>query len=248
MRDFDELELEHLDPTAPVGALSFVHKRIGGAIKGFVASGGNPIAAVGGFVQGGGRPGPSPQLQAAALPNKWPFTATVAELQGSIAANTAGAPAARAELMRRGVMPGGGSALVGGGGHSGGGCRPPSFRVGTQCVDPTAALPGGRPFVSPAGGVTVGGPPMTPVLGFYGVAVQPAAMTVTRHRCPPGFVLGKDNLCYDHLPKSKRKWNPGRKPLLTGGELNAISTAERAAKKLQRQRKKLKALATGFGK
>ena len=54
------------------------------------------------------------------------------------------------------------------------------------------------------------------------------------------MVLGKDGLCYEKLAKGKREWNPGTRPLLTGGEMAAINKADRAAKRLLATEKKLK--------
>lgn len=59
-------------------------------------------------------------------------------------------------------------------------------------------------------------------------------------RCPPGMLLGKDNVCYESLRNHERKWPKGRKPLLTGGEMNAITKAARAAARLTRTKKRLK--------
>jgi hypothetical protein len=120
-------------------------------------------------------------------------------------------------------------------------CPPGTFRMpGGSCVrvDPTAVLPGGRPFVSTVdayGAATV---------GHFGVALVPSAMTQTRLRCPRGMVLGADDLCYNRrdLRKDERKWIPGRKPLLTGGDLNAISRAARAASRVKTQQKRLESL------
>lgn len=117
-------------------------------------------------------------------------------------------------------------------GNGAGDCGPGRIRFGGKCVDPGAMLPGGDPFVSDA--------PWTPTMGKYGVAVVPAMETVQRSVCPEGYHVGKDGLCYDCLPKSKRKWNPGKRPLLTSGEMNAISKAASAAKRLERTQKRLK--------
>ena len=86
------------------------------------------------------------------------------------------------------------------------------------------------------------------VMGRYGVALEPAAIPSVRLRCPRGSVLGTDNLCYDSLPKLNRKWRPGTKPLLTGGERNAIRTATRVAGKLARTQKSLKATSRALAK
>lgn len=65
--------------------------------------------------------------------------------------------------------------------------------------------------------------------GYFGRAVAPMTMSGVRRRCPKPLVLAVDNLCYrkSELRKGERKWPPGRKPLFTGGDLNAI---DRAAK------------------
>lgn len=153
--------------------------------------------------------------------------------------------------------------LAGGFRDSGGGSEPPSGQptvpgnfaptgagpcpdgtfknpFGNNCID---LIPGGA---TQGGGMVVSGG--DPVLGRYGVAMVPQAMERIRRRCPRGMVLGMDNLCYNKrdLRKDERKWNPGRKPLLTGGDLNAISTALSAAKKLDRQKKRLKQAARAF--
>jgi len=61
-------------------------------------------------------------------------------------------------------------------------------------------------------------------------------------------VLGNDGLCYDHLPRGDRMWIPARKPLLTGGERNAIKVAARAGGKIQRAQKDLKKASKALGK
>lgn len=119
-------------------------------------------------------------------------------------------------------------------------CPDGTFSILGRCVD---LQPGGA--TQGAGMVVSGG---EPVLGRYGVAMVPQAMERVRRRCPRGMVLGMDNLCYNKrdLRKDERKWIPPRKPLLTGGDLNAISTALSAAKKLDRQKKRLRMAARAF--
>jgi hypothetical protein len=82
------------------------------------------------------------------------------------------------------------------------------------------------------------------VHGRYGVALTPGAQAQTRLMCPRGMVLGMDDLCYNKrdLRKDERKWVPPRKPLLTGGDLNAISRAARAAGRMKVQQKRLEKL------
>jgi hypothetical protein len=139
-----------------------------------------------------------------------------------------------------GCVPGGGFVATGGGGA--GTCPSGTFRnpITGNCVriDPSAILPGGAPFISstqPYGAATH---------GRYGIAMVPAAQSQTRLSCPRGMVLGMDNLCYNRrdLRKDERKWVPPRKPLLTGGDLNAISRAARAAGRMEVQKKRLEKL------
>jgi hypothetical protein len=118
-------------------------------------------------------------------------------------------------------------------------CPPGTFRfppfVG-PCVD---LVPGGG--TSGAGMVLQYG---EAVMGRYGAGLVPAMRSVTVKRCPPGAVLGKDEICYNRrdLRRDDRKWVPGRRPLLTGGDLNAISRAARAAGKMKTQQKRLQKL------
>ncbi|MEE8538012.1 MAG: hypothetical protein V3S71_08380 [Acidobacteriota bacterium] len=60
-------------------------------------------------------------------------------------------------------------------------------------------------------------------------------MGVTRLVCDRGYVLGTDNLCYWNLPRNSklRKWRPGRRPMFTGGDLNAIARAGRLSDKAE---------------
>jgi len=71
-----------------------------------------------------------------------------------------------------------------------------------------------------------------PVAGMYGIGASPIAVARTTRACPPGFVLGKDGVCYDRLPRSARAHNPGTKPLLTGGDVNALNRARSLQKRI----------------
>jgi hypothetical protein len=99
---------------------------------------------------------------------------------------------------------------------------------GTSCVKDGLApyLPGdvGQPDVI-----------WTPINGRFGQGARPVAVQATHLACPSGMVLGKDNICYDHLARTNRKWNPGHKPLLTGGDMNAI----RKTKSLEKRWRKV---------
>lgn len=113
----------------------------------------------------------------------------------------------------------------GGSGQAAGSC-PPGYRSdgrgGCQIEGVGGYLPGdiGRPdFV------------WQPVNGRYGAGVSPMAVQAQRMWCPAGYKLGKDNVCYECLKKTERKWNPGTKPMFTGGEMNAFRTVARLRKK-----------------
>lgn len=74
------------------------------------------------------------------------------------------------------------------------------------------------------------------VMGRYGAAYVPGSKIINRAICLPGDVVGDDGLCYPKrsLRNSDREWPRGRRPLLTGGEMRAISVAHRAAGRLTR--------------
>ena len=87
------------------------------------------------------------------------------------------------------------------------------------------------------------------VMGRFGAGMKPAVFSQQRRACPRGSVLGApeadgSSLCYNKgdLSNKERAWPRGRRPLLTGGEMRAISTASSAAKKLQRKQKQLESL------
>ena len=90
--------------------------------------------------------------------------------------------------------------------------------------------------VDPAAGV--------PVMGRFGAGTEPEIFMTDTRRCPRRSVLGVDGICYNKgdLKNADRWWPRGRRPLLTGGEMRAISTASSAAKKLQRKQKQLESL------
>ena len=79
------------------------------------------------------------------------------------------------------------------------------------------------------------------VMGRFGAGFEPEVIMTDTRRCGRGAVLGIDGLCYNRrdLRNSDRFWPRGRRPLLTGGEVRAISVASAAAKKLERKQKQL---------
>ena len=150
------------------------------------------------------------------------------------------------------------------------GC-PPGFVLTAAGCEPRLAQPGGTttsPFVRAARRLgapqEVGFPDPTdvqrmarrdlglaedpaagvPVMGRFGAGFEPSVFMTDTRRCGRGAVLGIDGICYNKrdLRNNERFWPRGRRPLLTGGEMRAISTASSAAKKLQRKQKQLESL------
>lgn len=101
-----------------------------------------------------------------------------------------------------------------------------------RCVNIMDAAPGGDPLFSAPTGEAV--------KGMYGAGFRPSQETITRRKCPRGTVLGDDGVCYKGLARTRRMWDPGMKPLLTGGDRAAIRKAAAAARKLKRSKKQIK--------
>jgi len=74
------------------------------------------------------------------------------------------------------------------------------------------------------------------VMGKYGAAYLPGNMVIDRAVCLPGDVVGNDGMCYPRrsIRNSDREWPRGRRPLLTGGDMRAISIAHRAGARMTR--------------
>jgi len=86
-------------------------------------------------------------------------------------------------------------------------------------------LPGGATGTESATGQAVA--------GAFGIpAIIPLQIPSTRLDCPPGMVLGKDNLCYPRQVLRRdskfRKWRPGVRAVLTGGQRSSIRKAKAA--------------------
>ena len=111
----------------------------------------------------------------------------------------------------------------------GGGCDPPLIRDPRGfCVAPT----------SPVGAAAFGG---EAIMGQYGAGLIAGSQIVDRATCFRGMVLGNDGICYNkgQIRNNQRMWPPGRKPLLTGGDMRAISTAARAGRRMDLATKRL---------
>jgi len=93
-----------------------------------------------------------------------------------------------------------------------------------------------------------GGPDDTPVgeaiMGQYGAGLVPGAMAISRAVCLKGMQLGNDGVCYNksQISNKQRMWPAGRKPLLTGGDMRAISIAARAGTRMDRATTRLRKL------
>ena len=224
----------------------FVHKRLLGAVGGFISGG--PLGAVGGFAAGGGGP-------------RGPMMPTGPQLTGirTHAAHGHGAGAhtfmTPANLAAAGVPMG----------RSFG--TPTSFA--TPCIFPWKRQPDGtcRFDLDPGAGTGFPGDPLPgtreflagpqgeAVMGRYGAGMVPIELQRRHADCTAGgtvrgMVLGNDGICYNKrdLRNAERMWPKGRQPLLTGGEQRAISIAAVAAGKLGRSRKRLKKVASTFAK
>jgi len=115
---------------------------------------------------------------------------------------------------------------------------------GTFIVDPTAALPGGRPFVQLANGTDVAAPAGTAVVGAFNLPAmvpQVVGLIADHHgqanpirRCLAGMVLGKDDLCYAGLPNKWRKWPKAARPPVSASDAKAIRRAAASVNRVKR--------------
>lgn len=215
-------------------ASGFVHKRLLGAAKGFVAGG--PLGAVSGFVSGTSR-------QAEQLPVR-------RTAPRSQTARPSAMSAAEKEVGRNLKFTNGGATFFNGGRNVGGRCGFGFVRDASgRCVSAVTRVPGIRGVAErliPGGAtgfelVGAAGIPAEAVMGRFGAAYVPGSRIVDRAICLPGDVVATDGLCYPRskLRNADRAWPRGRRPLLTGGEMRAISTAARAGRRLELASKRL---------
>jgi len=223
-------------------ALNFVHKRILGGVKGFVSGG--PLGALGGFVSGGGG-GRGPRL---AAPTEGP--APRAPARPTVRRSTTARPSERGaqeqEMGKSSKFGNIRSSLVG----VPDGCIFPTRRdprtgqckvfVGTQSGRDSSPAPTRAPTRRPV----ISGPVGDAVMGQYGAGLVPGNRVIDRAECIRGMILGNDGLCYNRgqISNRQRMWPMGRKPLLTGGDMRAISIASSAAKRLERTTKRLQGM------
>jgi len=226
--------------TPPNDRRHFVHGRIKKAVTSFVTSGFNPVSAASGFLSSGA---PSTQvvtaIQKVAGTNLKFGTATGATPMASLSRKTIhrGFHRARKIALKLGLPD------PGHGRHA-----DPSLGITTSPNLPDCFFGFKRHPVTgkcvPALGEQVGRddtPIGDVIMGRYGAGEVPGNHVINRAVCRPGMVLGDDGNCYNRtqITNKQRAWPRGRRPLLTGGDMRAISTAARAGKRLEGATKRL---------
>jgi len=190
----------------PAGAAPerFVHKRIIGAVGGFVTGG--PTAAVAGFLGGGGGGRTTQPMFTGSNRGQGLGRQTSGGFISNIARRSI-------NLAQTGCQPG----FV----FRNGKCERIGFRGIAQMVVPGGATGTQADIFGEA------------VVGAFGVpGLVPAFDSVPTLRCPPGTVLGRDDVCYrkGSIPMQFRKWRPGPKPFLSGGDRKCLLRADRLRK------------------
>lgn len=214
----------------------FVHKRLGRAALGFLEGG--VVGAARGFVAS--RPRRLPTRRSFSIappaPRRPPPRSTTARPSALSAVEKE--VGRRAKFGAGFMRPGGGSIIdqLHRFAPSAGKKCPPLMKpnpVTGNCELFLGDRPGPDTRELPTGpGVAIG----EAIMGRYGAAYMPGSKIVDRAVCLPGDVVGDDGLCYPRssLRNSQRAWPKGRRPLLTGGDMRAISTASRAATRMTR--------------
>ena len=236
--EFNEQGVDHMayEQNGPCGPTGFVHRRILGAVGGFVSTG-SIGGAIGGFVKGGGGGGGGMiSTQSSGTGTPWNSMTPVQKanalgLVGSRRQAFLDLPASQQNLMESGFNTGTSVEV-------GQPCGPGQVRIGTTCVDPLAFLPGGAPLTQPI--------MQTPEMGIFGLMSTEARVVGTIQdrnglskpilRCPTGLVLAQDNRCYakESLPKKARKWKPDPRPLLSASDARVLRESHAVEKKLVR--------------
>jgi len=106
-------------------------------------------------------------------------------------------------------------------------CPTGFVRIGNTCQP----IPGGGNGLPPTPRITTPAEgDFQAVSGAFGMpAMAPKHEFVGKFICPSGMVLGRDELCYPKAVLRRdskfRKWRPGMRPILTGGERRCITRA-----------------------
>ena len=223
--------------TPPNEVRYFVHKRLLRGVKGFVGSGFNPLAAASGFLAPSPRPrkrtivraGPALLRPDLAPPVRRPAPRSQTARPGAISSQekAAGRSFKFPEF----------SATVGGVDFSFGNAGPQDCGFARVWDEVLGKCVYGIGQQAGRDDTPIG----DPVMGRYGAGEQPGNMVVNRAICRSGMVLGNDGICYNRsqISNKEREWPRGRRPLLTGGDMRAISTAARAGKRLEGATKRL---------
>jgi len=229
----------------------FIHKRLFGAAKAFIGSGFNPLAAARGFATAGrgrkpgGQQRPAVQPFAAVSPARpvAPRTLTARPSEFSAAEKQLGT----AVKFGASTMP------VSRAAPDDGGCIFPLRRdprtgkckvfLGEQSGRDDR-LPADRPARERKTMAVLDQPIGDAVMGRYGAGEVPGNMVVDRAVCRSGMHLGNDGICYNKgvLNNKQRQWPKGHKPLLTGGEMKAITIAATAGRRLSTATKRLQSI------
>lgn len=82
------------------------------------------------------------------------------------------------------------------------------------------------------------------IMGRYGAGLVPGNRVIDRAVCLKGMQLGNDGVCYNksQISNKQRMWPAGRRPLLTGGDMRAISIAARAGTRMDKATSRLRKL------
>jgi len=217
----------------------FIHKKIIGAISNFVPAvniARTALTTVGGLFGGGGTKAPR-----GCPAGTWKDAqGRCRSDRGSNTSRNPVAIVAPTAFGGGGVVPFGGPRLI-----TRFATPLPIVPSTTGCIPPARIDPGtGRckVFIGDRAGPDGGFTPGDAVMGRYGAAYSPGSMVVDRAVCLSGDVVAKDGLCYprNSLTNKQRAWPRGRRPLLTGGEMNAIGIASRAATRLERTQSRLR--------
>ncbi len=221
-----------LDGGRPGDERGFVHKRLLGGVKGLIRGG--PLAGVGGFLAPPGRPPPIARVFP--VPQRFAPITTPRPTQPRTRTARPTRSSEREKELGRQIKLG---ATNGNGEFLGGDpeCIVPGMRV-----DPATGKC--KFFLGERAGPNGGRPVGDAIMGRYGAGLEPGIMTIDRAVCLRGMQLGDDGVCYNksQISNNQRMWPKGRRPLLTGGDMRAISIASRAGKRLERTSKRLQSI------